>query len=361
MHNKVNFYLAQLNRGGAVSPDLLDSLPEDDKEIFLSTLVKYIHRRGYYIHAEYNLLQRQSMFANLRHLSPHGIWRGKICLEQNFTAQGLTWFYFPHVIDIPAGKGKKILGEVLRDPSLLRQSLARSLMMHAKHETMVSWRSLEHQLPTMNGTQMASNFRPSAAKAIYSKFAPHGTVWDMSCGHGGRLLGALSAPIAKYIGTDPSTPTMAGLLRMVSDLGTLSPTQIELHQCGSEVFVPSEPVDFCFTSPPYFNTERYTEEPTQSWKKFPTLEKWLDGFLRKTVRNCGRCLKPSGILALNVSEYLEEAVEKICRKEGFVKVEKLYLLLSKMPGSAAKRSKVASNRTKMFGRVTEPILIFDRG
>lgn len=357
---KVKFYLAQMDHGDAVSSELLSALQKEDSEQFLSALVDRIHRRGYYIHSEYSLLERQKAFTNLRQVPYSGIWRGGNCLEQNFTAQNLTWYYFPHVINIPCGKGKKILGQVLQDPVLLKTSIIRSLAMHEKHGGLVSWRSLEHHLPLMNGTQMASNFRPTAAKAIYSQFAQNKVVWDMSCGHGGRLLGALSSPVAKYIGTDPSTPTMNGLLHLIKDLGGLSPTQIELHQCGSEVFIPSEPVDFCFTSPPYFNTERYTNEPTQSWKNFPTLEAWLKGFLRKTIRNCGYCLKPSGILALNVSEYLEEAVEAVCNKEGFYKIDKLYLLLSKMPGSSARQSKVASNRKTIFGRIAEPILILKK-
>lgn len=360
MSKKVKFYIAQMDHGGAISPDLLTSFRKSEAKEFMSILVERIHSWGYYIHSEYTLLERQKMFTNLCKTPSEGIWRDKICLEQNFQAQALTWYYFPHVIDIPSGKGKKVLGQVLRDPELLEKSLTRSLMMHSKHGQIISWRSLEHSLPLMNGTQMASNFRPTAAKAVYSRFAPKGIVWDMSCGHGGRLLGALSAPVAKYIGTDPSSPTMQGLLHLISDLGKFSSAHIELHQCGSETFVPSEPVDFCFTSPPYFNTEKYTDEPTQSWKKFPTLEKWLQGFLRKTVRNCHSCLKSSGILALNVSEYLEESVEAVCKKEGFYKIDKLYLLLSKMPGSDAKRSKVASNRKTIYGRVTEPILVFKK-
>ena len=56
---------------------------------------------------------------------------------------------------------------------------------------------------------------------------------------------------------------------------------------GSEEFKPREnTVDLCFTSPPYFDTEKYADEPTQSYIKYPSEKEWIDGFLTQTIQNC---------------------------------------------------------------------------
>ena len=76
-----------------------------------------------------------------------------------------------------------------------------------------------------------------------------------------------------------------------------------MYKLGSEEFRPErESLDLCFTSPPYFDTEKYSDEETQSYKKFPTLDGWIDGFMRKTIDNCRYGLKPNGRLIINIDD-----------------------------------------------------------
>jgi hypothetical protein len=42
----------------------------------------------------------------------------------------------------------------------------------------------------------------------------------------------------------------------------------------------------------YFNLEHYSNEPTQSYIKFPSKEAWLNGFLGATLSNCQRASQP---------------------------------------------------------------------
>ena len=51
---------------------------------------------------------------------------------------------------------------------------------------------LRQSIKIYTGTQSVSNFRPTAAKLIYEKFGGD-TIWDMSCGWGGRLIGFLAS------------------------------------------------------------------------------------------------------------------------------------------------------------------------
>jgi predicted RNA methylase len=203
------------------------------------------------------------------------------------------------------------------------------------------------------GTARASNFRPSAAKAIYGLYAKDRVVWDMSCGWGGRLLGALATPVKKYIGTDPSTKTFEGLKRLADEIGKWSRTKVELHCCGSETFIPKEPVDLCFTSPPYFDTEKYSDEPTQSYLKYPSREKWVNGFLLTTIKNCHKCLRSDGVLVLNVWPSMEEDTTAVAKRAGFVLDKKLQLALSYMPGRNRKKEGEKQAKWKY-----EPCFIF---
>ena len=151
------------------------------------------------------------------------------------------------------------------------------------------------------GTQTVSNFRPTAAKYIYETYGGDGVVWDMSTGWGGRLVGALAAKrVKKYIGTDPSTIAYEGVCKLKEDFSYIN-KEIELHKLGSEVFKPKEKVDLCFTSPPYIDTEKYSDEPTQSYLKYPEEQKWIDGFLFQTIKNCYESLKKNGYLLLNIA------------------------------------------------------------
>ena len=78
---------------------------------------------------------------------------------------------------------------------------------------------------------------------------------------------------------------------------------IQLYPIGSEDYLPEkESLDVCFSSPPYFNHEKYSIEPTQSYVKFSTPKQWMQGFLLKTIDNCWHGLKHGGYLILNIAD-----------------------------------------------------------
>ena len=190
-------------------------------------------------------------------------------------------------------------------------------------------------------TQTVSNFRPTAAKYIYETYGGDGVVWDMCAGWGGRLLGALSSNrVKKYIGTEPSTKTFEGLNKIKEEFSYLG-KEVELHCLGSEVFKPTEQVDLCFTSPPYFDTEKYADEPTQSYIKFPTGDKWMNEFIRKTMENCYYGLKKNCYMLINIAntpkhKFIEDGTIRVAEEIGFIHENTLQLTLSSIMGSGYK-------------------------
>jgi hypothetical protein len=212
---------------------------------------------------------------------------------------------------------------------------------------------------SFSGAQGVSNFRPTAAAAIYHTFLPSagGTVWDMSAGFGGRLLGAIACNhVSRYVGTDPCSQTMTGLRTMARELGR-DGLEIELHKMGSEDFYPDRnSFDLCFSSPPYFDTEKYSSESTQSYLRFTSSESWLKGFLGSTLDNCWCGLKPKGRLIINLANVksyptLEEEFVRMACSRGWCLERTLRYSLSRMMGT---------RRPEGDAFKYEPVFIFER-
>lgn len=246
----------------------------------------------------------------------------------------LAWSYFPHAWDVKVGKMKTPL-EVFNDDKVFLAAIKKRF----KRGTYFSDSGIRKALRTHSGAQGVSNFRPTAAASVYHRYL-HGAsnvVWDMSGGFGGRMLGAaVSERIGHYICTDPSTPTFNGLCDLGVDVSNWvgHDFKVSVKKFGSEFFVPeSNSLDFCFTSPPYFDTEKYTDEASQSYLQHPSVELWNEGFLRRTIQNCRIGLKLDSRMVLNVANvkshpHLESDTVRIALEEGFVLDEVLRLSLS---------------------------------
>ena len=260
----------------------------------------------------------------------------------------LAWSYMPHHWGIKCGTMKTPL-EIWNDEKHLKigiRKLLEGTFWEQQDYHNITDSTLRSLLRRYSGTQAVSNFRPTAAALMYDKFLEKssplfgtkaGVTWDMSCGYGGRLLGAIAADV-NYIGTDPCTETYEGLQQIKEEWGSLNRT-IELHQIGSEEFWPDKnSIDLCFTSPPYFDWEKYSEEDTQSYKKYPTTKEWIDGFLWHTIDKCHYGLKTGGILALNVAntkriKNLEEVTLRITKEIAYKHIDTWYLQLSSQEGT----------------------------
>lgn len=259
----------------------------------------------------------------------------------NNAGLSLAWSYHPHAFKVRCNDMKSPF-DVFNDDTIFQNGIRKSLMgnFFAKR----SYEELMSQSPQakemirgvlrrVTGSQMVSNFRPVTASMLYKVFTDEGdTVWDMSMGWGGRLLASVKAKI-NYIGTDPNTQTVKGLKEMISTFGDKD-TDYLLYTMGSEEYRPDKnSLDFAFTSPPYFDTEKYSDEKTQSYLKYSSINKWKEKFLRKTIDNCYYGLKQNKFLALNVADVksyqtFEKDTLQIAKEVGFKFVDQFDLRLS---------------------------------
>ena len=291
--------------------------------------------------------------------SPHGL--------------SLAWSYMEHSWGIKCGKMKTPM-EIWNDEEHLKKGINKILsgtFFKQKEHHQITESDMRSMLRRYSGTQMVSNFRPTAAAALYDVFVEKesplegteaGLVWDPSMGYGGRLLGAIAAGV-NYIGTDPCIPTYEGLEKIRDEYG-LKDKNYRLLRQGSETFIPQpDTLDFVMTSPPYFGWEQYGEEEEQSFKAYPEEDMWKEKFLKKTFQNAYIGLKPGKFMAINVAntkqyKTFEEDTVQLALEVGFDRADTWWLSLS----TQQKDTHEKREETKNFpsGRKYEPTFIFKK-
>lgn len=208
--------------------------------------------------------------------------------------------YHPHRFHVPiAGKRTRTAVDAFNDDERMR----RAISLVVDDGSRLDDASLLSSLGMVLGTQVAANFRPGFALLMYRRFAPDGaTVLDTSTGFGGRLVGFAASQCSRYIGIDPNVPTHEGNQRMID---ALSIDGAELINLPAED-VDAEPLrdvcDFAFTSPPYFSKEQYSDDETQSWKRYSSGDEWRDGFLRPMLRLQLTALRAGAHNVVNIAD-----------------------------------------------------------
>lgn len=252
--------------------------------------------------------------------------------------------------------------------------------------------------------QYAVNFPPLTARYLYERYIqklpPQDsyTIYDPSAGWSGRLLGAMAINdnyTVHYIGTDPNTDhTIKEGYTKYHDIAEFFNTETsratnlfpkchtyDIFQSGSETIHNDKnfrkfrgSVDIVFTSPPYFAKEAYSEDPEQSYKKFPTFDGWKDGFLRKTLETAVEWLRPGGYLLWNIADAkfgkdmlpLEASSNDILKELGMQYVETMKMALAQMPGGNRIDEKTGQPKAKNFCKVNglwlkyEPVYVWQK-
>ena len=167
-------------------------------------------------------------------------------------------------------------------------------------------------LRTMLGLRkyICSQFKPNAAKALYDYFDVK-NVLDFSAGWGDRLAGFYASLNTElYVGLDPRVenhPIYHKQAQYYDKLLTMfeNDKKVFFHDSPAEDFDYSEyndTFDIVFTSPPYFNVERYSYDDTQSWVRYKTINDWNKDFLHKAIEKMWSSIRSGGKLCVNISD-----------------------------------------------------------
>ena len=167
-------------------------------------------------------------------------------------------------------------------------------------------------LRTMIGLRkyICAQFKPNVAKVLYDKLDSK-NILDFSAGWGDRLAGFYASETAEYyVGVDPRKENHP-IYNEQAEFYDKHKSIFEPNKTSEFICQPAEDVDFTkykdtfdtvFTSPPYFNVERYSYDDTQSWVKYKEIDEWNENFLQKTLKNLWCSVKSGGYLLVNISD-----------------------------------------------------------
>lgn len=274
-----------------------------------------------------------------------------------FNPVGVTFlnqFFSRELCDIRKPGSPMTIYEGFHDDKMLRRVLKKALMYTSDETGIFRWFYL-------CSCGFCTNFRPAVAKAIYEAYGKDKKdmkVFDSSSGYGARMLGAhFATNVVEYLGIDPNTADSCQDEIAYLDSKFPTGTKKQVLKMGSEDFTPEafpqyqNYFDLYFTSPPYFNTEQYSDAETQSYKKFPTYAGWVQGFYQATIDNACSALKADGVFAINIFEKvpnIKELTKLFLANNGWYVVRTDKYLMKAMPGVTKDENgnKVAKTRGK---------------
>lgn len=264
-------------------------------------------------------------------------------VPQSMVGCGFLWSYFPHWVKVSTPTSESLEDAWLNDDKL--KSLMRKVLRYCKtYKTECGrWHSnrVRQLAKVYCAKQAPSNFRPTVAKLLMDTYGNGGAVYDPCGGWGGRMMGFLASNCTRYTCCEPSTLSAKGLQELADTFSYVG-KQVEVNCIGAEDYEPEHGLyDMALTSPPYFDTERYASEPTQSCVRFPEYHQWLDGFLAPMIAHTYDALREGGVFLLNIADVptaktLEQDALCAAAQAGFEHIDTLLLVLSSIAGKGIK-------------------------
>lgn len=329
---------------------------DGEKEKIVNCVVDYYHEKGFPFYE----INDDKLYKDLRNVKNSTI--DKIEVEDDELQQNMAGLYFintfhPEMWDVPCRKAKTPM-EVFNDRQTLYNAILKRIKLNSTSP--LTPFQIRKSLKVFSGAQSVSNFRPTIAKYIYEKYGKENAkILDPCAGYGGRLMGAfLANNVAKYTSVDPNKVTVKNNEKLLEYLYKIENGMFENHiekdinfyDVPFEDWVPDDTYDVIFTSPPYFNIERYSDEDTQSWVRYQTIESWLDNFIGKLIEISASCLADDGYFIINI-----DGGDKI--KDGFLERAEKYFTLSEI--KHMRLSKMLGHRkTNKAKFKLEPIYVF---
>lgn len=262
----------------------------------------------------------------------------------NTSGQSFCRFWFQNMQDARVVDNANVsLYSRFHNDRKLRRAIRLCYKYRNEGDKTVVPQNLRRALDLVNGGTI-QNFKPMNARAIWEYICPNffGRVLDFSSGFGGRILGAMTSNMRyHYTGIDPNTDTFRGLDALGSLINEVVGTEYEMYNTVSEEFDPEAGAyDAAFSSPPYFNLEIYTDEPTQCMNRYTNMDAWFEHYVEPTLRMLHKGLDKDGIYAVNIADYkiakeefkiLDRWIE-LSKKMNFEYQETVQMMLNTRPG-----------------------------
>ena len=329
----------------------------EEKSTIVDILFKYYRIMGY----PHRNLSADELRRNMRTLS---VTKDPLLdnghLQSNTTGLALANHFHHHMVKVRCLTNYRSPYDQFSDDDLLRDSINRWMELGQK----ASPSGLRRILRTRDGVRSVVNFKPAIAKYFYDNYCPHnGRVLDPCAGYGGRLAGCIASNKGiTYQGIDPQGSTGVGNMRMASFYSRQKGIEREwkfgfdfILGCAEDRMkdLSDKSCDLIFTSPPFFDVEKYDTDSSQSYIRYPVYEEWKRNFLAELIKESSRIVKTDGHVIFNIKNYKNKAIADdlcfYCQESG-LRLVKTYQM--RLVNSEYNRKEGQNNWH------TEPIFVF---
>tara|TARA_R100001086_G_C11813209_1_gene252130 strand:+ start:216 stop:1223 length:1008 start_codon:yes stop_codon:yes gene_type:complete len=285
-------------------------LPEFSNKLFLYGFDKFI--KDYNDGLENNIKD----WKNLKNKKVDKDWiNSTSVVGMNIIKRNMT-----HIYEVCNYKGVSI--EKIWNKTQLKLALRSNRKSHSTPYTS----EIIRQLGFTAGTSKITIYRPLLTKRIVQELNAK-NVLDVCTGWGGRMLGSACIDNVKYTGIEPFSKTYIGLDNIKKELKL---DNVILYNDVAEKVLPKlkKEYDLALTSPPYYNLELYTDEPTQS-HHYGSYENWIEKFLKPVVYGVLDKLLDTGYSCWSVKNFktdkkynLYDDIVKLHKDKGWKKIDR---------------------------------------
>jgi SAM-dependent methyltransferase len=235
--------------------------------------------------------------------------------------------FHPHLFSLNR-KNKISPISLFNDPEMLSECLKKNNVIKKN----ITYAGIHSAVCSDVRSPRLNNFPPLIARDLYNYYCKDGdSIIDPCAGFGGRLIGAsVCKRKVSYTGIDPSEKTYFGLVetqKFIKEVYSDFSSRL-INGCAEEelIFLRDSSFNFCFTSPPYFDTEEYDFKDTQSYIRYNDYGLWKEGFLMPMMKNIFRVLKNNCYFLINIGEFgsynISQDIEKLALNAGFTLEER---------------------------------------
>jgi hypothetical protein len=165
-----------------------------------------------------------------------------------------------------------------------------------------------------------NTFKPSLLVGFVKLFNAK-SILDISAGWGDRLIGAMAAEV-DYTGVDPAD-LHSEYKSMIKLFDHKSSTTLIKGKFEDPDVKFDTKVDMIFSSPPFYDLEKYTDHESQSYMN-RSLESWFKEFLMVSIKKAWTYLVDGGHMVLymadayNRTPYVQRMIDEVAKISGAV-------------------------------------------
>lgn len=218
----------------------------------------------------------------------------------------LSLLFNPHRLDTRTQTSKMSFYEALSQHDTFHSGLARATILRMKERL----RPYEVFYLTMqlgiNGIDFVNEFPPHVARDFCTRYklSRSSHVLDPCAGWGGRMTG-VSVVVDNYTCFEPATQTALGLGKLAAFINRMrgggfnAEVNCVPYEEGS---LRKSHYDLAITSPPYYDSEVYSDEDTNSLNRYASFEEWCEGFYLQLIDRTMYQMKPGAPFIFNIGD-----------------------------------------------------------